>query len=52
MISGFSHITFITRDLASMSRIVTDVLGGKEIYDNMAKTFSISHGKFFIVGDI
>ena len=51
-IPGLSHITFITRDLAKMSRIIIDVLGGKEIYDSAAKNFSISHEKFFMVGDI
>ena len=52
MISGLSHITFITRDLDKMSRIIIDVLGGKEIYDSAAKNFSLSHEKFFMVGDL
>ena len=52
MISGLSHITFITRHLDKMSRIIIDVLGGKEIYDSAAKNFSISHEKFFMVGDL
>ena len=52
MISGLSHLTFITRDLDKMSRIIIDVFGGKEIYDSAAKNFSISHEKFFMVGDV
>lgn len=39
-------------DLGKMSRIMIDVLGGKEIYDSAAKNFSISHEKFFMVGDV
>ena len=52
MISGLSHLTLITHDLGKMSRIMIDVLGGKEIYDSAAKNFSISHEKFFMVGDV
>ena len=52
MVSGLSHITFITRDLDKMSRIIIDVLGGTEIYDSAAKNFSLSHEKFFMVGDL
>ena len=52
MISGLSHITFITRDLDKMSCIIIEVLGGMEIYDSAAKNFSISHEKFFMVGDL
>ena len=52
MISGLSHLTLITRDLGKMSHIIVDVLGGKEIYDSAAKNFSISHEKFFMVGDL
>ena len=52
MISGLSHITFITRDLDKMSRIIIDVLDGTEIYDSAAKNFSLSHEKFFMVGDL
>lgn len=52
MISGLSHITFITRDLEKMSRIMIEVLGGKEIYSSDAKQHSISAEKFFMVGDV
>ena len=47
MISGLSHITFVTRDLEFFSRIIKDVLGGKEIYSSGDKTFSLSREKFF-----
>ena len=52
MVSGLSHITFITRDLDKMSCIIIDVFGGTEIYDSAAKNFSLSHEKFFMVGDL
>ena len=42
MISGLSHVTFITRDLEKKSRIVVEVLGGKEIYASDAMQHSIS----------
>ena len=51
-IPGLSHITFITSDLSKMSHIIIDVLGGEEIYDSDAKNFSISHEKFFMVGNL
>ena len=52
MISGLSHITFITRDLEKMSRIIIEVLGGKEVYSSGDKTFSLAREKFFIAGGI
>ncbi len=52
MISGLSHITFVTRDLEKMSRIVIEVLGGKEVYSSGDKTFSLAREKFFIAGGI
>ena len=52
MISGLSHITFITRDLETMSRIIIEVLGGKEVYSSGDKTFSLAREKFFIAGGI
>ena len=52
MISGLSHITFITRDLDAFARIIIEVLGGEEIYDSGDRQFSISREKFFTVGDI
>ncbi len=50
MIEGVSHITFITSDLARMSAIIEQVLGGREVYSSGDETFSISQEKFFIVG--
>jgi len=52
MISGLSHITFVTRDLEKMSRIIIEVLGGKEVYSSGDKTFSLAREKFFIAGGI
>ena len=52
MISGLSHITFATRDLEKMSRIIIEVLGGKEVYSSGDKTFSLAREKFFIAGGI
>jgi fosfomycin resistance protein FosX len=50
MIEGLSHLTFIVRDLDKMSLIITEVLGGKEVYSSGDKVFSTSREKFFIAG--
>ena len=50
--SGLSHITFVVRDLAAMSRIMVEVLGGREVYSSGARQHSISAEKFFMVGDV
>ena len=47
MIEGLSHMTFIVRDLERMSRIMTDVLGAREIYASGDRMFSRSREKFF-----
>ena len=52
MIEGLSHLTFIVRDLDKMSRIITDVLGGEEIYSSGENTFSVSKEKFFTAGGL
>lgn len=52
MISGLSHITLIVKDLERMGTILTEGLGGKEIYDSGDKTFSSAPEKFFLIGDI
>jgi fosfomycin resistance protein FosX len=52
MTSGLSHLTFITSDLEKLSLIITQVLGGTEIYSSGEKTFSTSREKFFDVGGI
>ena len=49
MIQGLSHITFIVHDLDKMTRIITEVLGGYEVYASGAKQHSISPEKFFDV---
>jgi fosfomycin resistance protein FosX len=50
MIEGLSHITFIVRDLERMSRLIEDVLGGRQVYTSGDATLSLSREKFFIVG--
>lgn len=52
VISGLSHVTFITRDLEKMSRVITDVLGGVEVYSSGERQFSVSREKFFTVGEV
>ena len=52
MIQGISHITFIVHDLDKMTRIITEVFGGREVYASGAKHYSISPEKFFDVGGI
>lgn len=52
MIQGLSHLTFIVRDLGKMSLIITEVLGGVEVYSSGPKTFSTSMEKFFAAGGL
>lgn len=52
LIDGLSHITFIVRDLKAMAEIITDVLGGAEVYSSGADIFSISREKFFVAGGV
>jgi fosfomycin resistance protein FosX len=52
MLQGLSHLTFIVRDLEKMARIITEVLGGEEVYSSGDNTFSTSREKFFIAGGI
>jgi fosfomycin resistance protein FosX len=52
MIQGLSHLTFIVRDLDRMSAVITQVLGGEEVYSSGNNTFSTSPEKFFVAGGI
>ena len=52
MIEGLSHMTFVVRDLDRMSRIVTGILGAKEVYSSGQETFSVAREKFFRIGDL
>jgi fosfomycin resistance protein FosX len=52
MIQGLSHLTFIVRDLDKTTQIITDVLGGEEVYSSGDNTFSTSREKFFVAGGI
>ena len=49
MIKGLSHLTFVVSDLDRTARLITEVLGGQEIYDSGEDHFSISCEKFFDV---
>jgi fosfomycin resistance protein FosX len=51
MTSIISHITFIVHDLDKMSRVIVEVLGGREVYASGSKQHSISLEKFFDLGD-
>jgi fosfomycin resistance protein FosX len=50
MIEGLSHLTFIVRDLDKMGRIITEVLGGEEVYSSGDRKFSMAREKFFVAG--
>lgn len=52
LIQGLSHLTFIVRDLEKMGQIITEVLGGEEVYSSGDETFSTSREKFFVVGGL
>ena len=52
MSRGLSHITFIVSDLEAMTRILTDVLKGRQVYESGEDTFSLSPEKFFLVGNV
>ncbi len=52
MIQGLSHLTFIVRDLDKMGAIITQVLGGEEVYSSGDQTFSTAREKFFVAGGI
>jgi fosfomycin resistance protein FosX len=52
MIEGLSHLTFIVRDLDKMGRIITEVLGGVEVYSSGERKFSMSREKFFVAGGV
>ena len=50
-IEGISHITFVVKDLRRMAKLICEGLGGREVYDSAKKCFSLSHEKFFLVGN-
>jgi fosfomycin resistance protein FosX len=52
VIQGLSHLTFIVRDLDKMARIITEVLGGEEVYSSGDKSFSTAREKFFVAGGV
>jgi fosfomycin resistance protein FosX len=50
--SGLSHLTFIVHDVEKMTRIIVDVLGGREVYASGANQHSLSPEKFFDVSGL
>lgn len=48
---GISHVTFVVQDLERMARLLCEGLGGREVYDSAEKNFSLSHEKFFLIGN-
>jgi fosfomycin resistance protein FosX len=52
MIEGLSHLTFIVRDLDKMCLIITEVLGGEEVYSSGERKFSTSREKFYVAGGL
>ncbi|MBB1074128.1 FosX/FosE/FosI family fosfomycin resistance thiol transferase [Rhodoferax sp. 4810] len=48
---GISHATFVVQDLDRMARLLCEGLSGREVYDSSKQNFSMSHEKFFLVGD-
>ena len=49
-VQGVSHITFVVRDLERMARFLCEGLGATEVYDSVARNFSLSREKFFVLG--
>jgi fosfomycin resistance protein FosX len=47
-----SHLTFIVHDFEKMTRIIVEVLGGREVYASGIKQHSLSPEKFFDVGGL
>jgi fosfomycin resistance protein FosX len=47
-----SHLTFVVHDLTKTSRIIMDVLAGREVYASGTKQHSLSPEKFFDVGGL
>jgi catechol 2,3-dioxygenase-like lactoylglutathione lyase family enzyme len=52
VIAGLSHVTFVVRDLERMTRILTGIVGAREVYASGEETFSIAREKYFQVGDL
>ncbi len=51
-VDGLSHITFIVRDLDRMTKIIEEVLGGREVYSSGPVSHSLSAEKFFLAGEL
>lgn len=51
-IQGISHITFMVRDLARMTRFLCEGLGAQQVYDSAEQNFSIARERFFVLGGV
>lgn len=51
-ILGISHITFVVKDLARAAEFFCRGLGATEVYDSMARNFSHTREKFFVLGGV
>jgi fosfomycin resistance protein FosX len=49
---GISHLTFVVRDLERMAAFLCQGLGAREVYDSAGRNYSLSHEKFFLLGDV
>jgi fosfomycin resistance protein FosX len=52
MIQGLSHMTFIVRDLERTATLLCEGLGAEQVYDSVAKNFSLSRERFFLLGGL
>ncbi len=52
LVEGLSHITWIVTDLDRSTRLFTEGLGGRLVYDSGARTFSHSRERFLDVGGL
>jgi catechol 2,3-dioxygenase-like lactoylglutathione lyase family enzyme len=51
-VQGLSHMTLVVSNLERMAELLCDGLGGKEIYDSLDETYSLSREKFFLLGGV
>lgn len=52
MIEGLSHMTFITRNLDAMERVLVTVLDAEKVYDSGSTTHSIATERFYLIGHL
>ena len=49
-VEGISHITLAVQNLERTARLLTFVLGAKEVYSSGERSFSLSRERFFLLG--